>query len=156
MVLKLIVLVLLFSSLACGCMSLVYYEGSYHGQVIDAGTLEPIEGAVVLAVWSKAYYGAGGVVHEYYDTRETLTDRRGEFTIKGMGPRAMTRLEKMNMVVFKAGYADIGVSWETLKKSDYYKDRVKWEGSKAVIMLDRWTLEQRRKRLMRSYRRNFQ
>ncbi len=119
-VLKLIVLVLLFSSLACGCMSLVYYEGSYHGQVIDAGTLEPIEGAVVLAVWSKAYYGAGGVVHEYYDTRETLTDRRGEFTIKGMGLRAMTRLEKMNMVVFKAGYEDLGASWESLKKSNYY------------------------------------
>ena len=45
------VLLLIFS----GCVSLVYYEGSYHGKVIDAETLQPIEGAVVLGVWSKGY-----------------------------------------------------------------------------------------------------
>ncbi len=106
------VLLLLFS----GCVSLVYYEGDYHGKVIDAETLQPIEGAVVLGVWSKGYHGAGGIAHEYYDARETVTDKNGEFTIKGMGPRAVTHLEKMDIVIFKVGYEEVGhTSWESLK-----------------------------------------
>ena len=127
-------LLLLFS----GCVSLVYYEGDYHGKVIDAKTLKPIEGAVVLGVWSKGYHGAGGVAYEYYDARETVTDKNGEFTIKGMGPRAVTHLKKMNIVIFKAGYEEVGLtSWESLKTAIYYRDRVKWEGNKAIIPLDK-------------------
>ena len=84
--------------------------------------------------------------HEYYDSFETVTDEQGEFTIKGMGVRAMTHLEKMDMVIFKAGYGDVGASWESLKKSKLYRDRIKWEGDKAIIPLDKWTLEQRQKR----------
>ena len=53
------VLLVLFS----GCVSLVYYEGNYHGKVIDAETLQPIEGAVVLGVWSKSYPGTPEVSH---------------------------------------------------------------------------------------------
>ena len=137
------VLLLIFS----GCVSLVYYEGSYRGKVIDAETLQPIEGAVVLGVWWKAYHGAGGVVHEYYDARETVTNKNGEFTLLGMGPRAVTHLEKMDIVIFKVGYEEVGLtSWESLKDAIYYRDRVKWEGNKAIIPLDRLSLEQRRKR----------
>ena len=133
--------------LFCGCVSLVYYEGDYHGKVIDAETLQPIEGAVVLGVWSKGYHGAGGIAHEYYDARETVTDKNGEFTIKGMGPRAVTHLKKMNIVIFKVGYEEVGLtSWESLKEAIYYRDRVKWEGNKAIIPLDKLSLEQRRKR----------
>ena len=142
--LLLMVLVVQFFS---GCVSLVYYEGDYHGKVIDAETLKPIEGAVVLGVWSKGYHGAGGVAHEYYDTRETVTDKNGEFTINGMGPRAVTHLKKMNIVIFKVGYEEVGhTSWESLKTAIYYRDRVKWEGKKAIIPLDKLSLEQRRKR----------
>ncbi len=136
-------LLLLFS----GCVSLVYYEGDYHGKVIDAETLQPIEGAVVLGVWSKGYHGAGGIAHEYYDARETVTGENGEFTIKGMGPRAVTHLKKMSIVIFKVGYEDVGLtSWDSLKTAIYYRDRVKWEGNKAIIPLDKLSLEQRRKR----------
>ncbi|MBC2712018.1 MAG: hypothetical protein HGJ94_13850 [Desulfosarcina sp.] len=141
------VLLLSLLQLLCGCMSIMYYEGSYHGKVIDSQTLKPIEEAVVLGVWSKGYPGAGGVAHEYYDAHETVTDKNGEFTIKGMGPRAMTYLEKMDIVIFKAGYEDVGLtSWESLKIAIYYRNRVKWEGSKAIIPLDKWSMDQRRKR----------
>ena len=44
-----------------GCVSLVYYEGDYHGKVIDAETLQPIEGAVVMGVWSKGIMAPGGI-----------------------------------------------------------------------------------------------
>ena len=122
------VLLLLFS----GCVSLVYYEGDYHGKVIDAETLQPIEGAVVMAVWSKMYGTAGGPVYDYYDARETLTDENGEFTIKGMGPRAVTHLQKMKIVIFKAGYEDFDRSgWEEMKSDE----QTLWEGEKAIIPL---------------------
>lgn len=133
--------------LICGCMNIVYYENNYNGKVVDSKTLEPIEGAVVLGVWSKGYPGAGGVAHEYYDARETVTNSNGEFAIKGMGLRVITYLEKMDIVIFKAGYEEVGLtSWDSLKTAIYYRDRVKWEGDKAIIPLDKWTLEQRRRR----------
>lgn len=141
-------LLVIFLLTVSGCTHIVYYEGSYHGRVIDAQTREPIEGVVVLGVWSKAYMTTGGDVHEYYDARETLTDANGEFTIKGMAPRVMTHLEKMDIVIFKVGYEDVGLtSWDSLRSAIYYRDRVKWEGNKAIIPLDKWTLEQRKKRM---------
>lgn len=133
--------------LICGCFSTVYYEGNYNGKVVDYRTLEPIEGAVVLGVWSKGHPGAGGVAHEYYDARETVTDSNGEFTIEGMGLRVMTYLEKMRVLIFKAGYEDVVGSWDSLKTANYYRDRVKWEVNKAIIPLDKWSMEQRRRRL---------
>ncbi len=142
--LLMIVLVQLFS----GCVSLAYYEGDYHGKVIDAETLQPIEGAVVLGVWSKGYHGAGGIAHEYYDARETVTDENGEFTIKGMGPRAMTHLKKMNIVIFKVGYEEVGLQvgiFEEMQST--IGTHVKWEGNKAILPLEKLSLEQRRKRL---------
>jgi hypothetical protein len=143
----LIILSLLFQFIS-GCVSLVYYEGDYHGKVIDADTLQPIEGAVVLGVWWLEYGTVGGPVHEYYDAHETLTDRDGEFSIKGMGPRAVTHLGKMDIVIFKAGYEDIGLTtWDSLKTTNYYRDRIKWEGDKATILLKKLSLEERRNRL---------
>lgn len=136
--------------LSCG-LKVIYYDGAYHGKVIDSKTREPIEGAVILGVWYKEYGTAGGPVSEYYDAHETVTDKNGEFTIKGMGPRLMTHLEKMDIVIFKAGYQDVSASWWALKSIDmYWRDRVKWEGRKAIFPLEKWTVEQRRRRLSAS------
>ncbi len=46
----------------------------------------------MLGQWDKAYPSPAGDIHSYYDARETLTDKKGEFTIKGMGLRVMTYL----------------------------------------------------------------
>lgn len=136
-------LIVLTACALCGCVSLVYYDGTYHGRVIDAQTREPIEGAVVLGVWSKGYMGAGGIAHEYYDARETVTDAQGEFSIEGMGPRVMTHLQKMDVVIFKAGYEHVGrVNWYALKE----RDHIKWENGKAIVPLKRWSKEQRQRR----------
>ena len=119
------------------------FTGDYHGKVIDAETLQPIEGAVAIGVWSLEYGTVGGPVHEHYDARETLTDQNGEFSIKGMGPRAVTHLRKMKIVIFKAGYEHLDKSsWEELQKDKH----IKWENGKAIIPLSKLSLEQRRKR----------
>ncbi len=58
---------------------IIYYEDAFKGKVIDAETLEPIEGAVVVAIYSvKAFEDI-----DIADVQETLTDNNGEFTIPG-------------------------------------------------------------------------
>ena len=139
--LLMIVLLQLFG----GCVSLAYYEGDYHGKVIDAETLQPIEGAVVLGVWTLEYGTAGGPVNEYYDARETVTDKNGEFMIKGMRPRAMTHLQKMDIVILKVGYGHLDRStWEELKTDE----RIRWEGEKIIIPLKKLQEGQSRRRFI--------
>jgi len=57
---------------------------TYSGRVIDADTLEPIEGAVVVAVWNKRWPGIGtGADTRFKMAKEVLTDANGEWSIKG-------------------------------------------------------------------------
>ena len=111
---KLLSILILISLTGCfGYYSLVRYDRSYKGKVIDADTGEPIEAAVVLGVWNKEYPTPGGGVSEFYDARETVTDKNGEFSISGMGLRVMSNLEPMDVVIFKAGYEHLGyMQWE--------------------------------------------
>jgi len=65
---------------------------TFSGRVIDADTLEPIEGAVVVAVWHKNWPGIGtGADTKFKMAREVLTDTNGEWSIKGPKGRQMTR-----------------------------------------------------------------
>src|SRR2546428_7253023 len=53
------------------------------GQVVDAETKDPIQGAVVFGVWTKV---AGSVLyhHELVGARETETDREGDGLVFGL------------------------------------------------------------------------
>jgi len=53
------------------------------GKIIDADTLEPIEGAVVWAIWDKCRPSLGGHVCDEYKAKEVLTDANGEWHITG-------------------------------------------------------------------------
>ncbi len=56
---------------------------TYHGKVIDADTLEPIEGAVVYAIWIKCRPGIGSRSCGTGPVKEVLTDAEGEWRITG-------------------------------------------------------------------------
>ena len=56
---------------------------TYHGKVIDADTLEPIEGAVVYAIWIKCRPGIGSRSCGIGPVKEVLTDAEGEWRITG-------------------------------------------------------------------------
>ena len=65
---------------------LVNYEytiaaGPWRGKVIDAETKEPIEGAVVLAVWHRNYRTPAGDNAYFYEAKEVLTNKEGRFEI---------------------------------------------------------------------------
>jgi len=142
--------VFLLTFITTGCFSYVArYDGTYRGKVIDADTGEPIEGVVVLGVWNKGFSTPGGIVHEFYDARETVTDKNGEFEISGMGLRIISNLEPVDVLIFKAGYEHIGyMQWESLKEDILLRKKIKWEGNKPIIPLKKLTMEERKKRLI--------
>ena len=122
------------------------YEGTYHGQVVEAETGVPIAGAVVLGVWDRESLTVAGGVDRFYKAREVLTDANGDFTLPGMGPLIMSNIVPANIVIFKAGYEYLGpYYWETLTIDEIVRKRVRWEGEKAIISLKKLTLEERKK-----------
>lgn len=56
-------------------------DGPWRAQIVDAETKQPLEGVVVLAVWTKHVRSLGGPSSEYHDSQEVLTDKDGRFTI---------------------------------------------------------------------------
>lgn len=91
----------------------------FRGKVIDADTEEPIEGAVVVAIWTREVirlYWVGivkyprwlGAEEEIFkEARETVTDKNGEFSIKPYHHYSLRPLSKLwlRWVIFKPGYA---------------------------------------------------
>ena len=72
-----ILLFLLVSQSACAV------DRAFQGKVIDADTLKPIEGAVVVAIWRKSRAGIAGADTRFKDAKEILTDKNGEWSITG-------------------------------------------------------------------------
>jgi len=61
---------------------LMYTGGPYRGQLLDAETRQPLEGAVVLFYWERDVYGgAGGPVAFFLEAKEVLTDKEGRFYV---------------------------------------------------------------------------
>jgi hypothetical protein len=142
---KLFLLTAIFLA-STGCVSYGRVDGSYEGKVIDAQTGQPIEGVVVFGVWYKAHPGAGGASHTYYDSREVLTDKYGEFSIQGLGMLLLSNIEEIDITIFKAGYKQIPpTTWSGL--SDY-ENEVSWQGKKPTIRLKKLSIEDRRKRII--------
>ncbi len=72
---------LLLLATGCGVFYPFHAGGPYKGRVIDAETKQPLEGAVVLAVWDKEYPSVGGPVPYFLDSEEVLTDLNGRFVV---------------------------------------------------------------------------
>jgi len=153
--------------------SFVRYDGTYKGEVIDADTREPIEGVVVLGVWDREQPTPAGAVHKFYDTKETVTNKNGDFEIPGVGLVLwlwpLPGIAPMDVLIFKAGYEHIGMgTWSGLKGHGFkgYEEsydpvkkvkirrevydpirEVKFEDGKAIIPLKKLTMEERRKNI---------
>lgn len=96
-----------------GCATTHEY-GPYMGKVVDKESGEPIEGAVVFAMFYTIFgFSPGGAVSHYADAMEVLTDNKGEFSLPTH--RIFTfRIgdlwdDKIHAIIFKPGYgADPG------------------------------------------------
>jgi hypothetical protein len=87
---------------------LLYHKPDFNGRVIDAGTKEPIHGAVVVAAYYKTTLG---VPHRYSDIiyfQEALTDKDGYFHI----PSYTTLIQPLSwsnivaFIIYKPGYGN--------------------------------------------------
>jgi hypothetical protein len=58
-------------------------EHIYQGKVIDAETLKPVEGVLVMALWTKDRFISMFASCKVKNAMETLTDKNGEWTITG-------------------------------------------------------------------------
>jgi hypothetical protein len=118
-------------------------DGPYEGRILEADTGKPIEGAVVLAVWYKERPTVAGAMSTYYDARETVTDKNGNFSVPGMGLEILSSVAVPSILVFKAGYEYMGLwAWQAFKNAA----KVRWEGEKAVIPIRKLTMEERMKK----------
>lgn len=123
-------------------------DGPYEGKVIDADTGQPIEGVVVLGTWSTETITPGGGTHEFYDAQETVTDKNGEFKIKGLDLKVLSNVAPMDIFIFKSGYTYERGSWTSLKE---FAKEIKWEGNKAIIPLKKLTIGDRKRRMSIPY-----
>jgi hypothetical protein len=111
---------------------------TFKGKVIDADTKEPIEGAVVVAVWKTERTTPTATHVDLKDVKECLTDKNGEWSISGPKGRADELLPGLSLfipytkepqfTIFKPGYC----SWPLGFYIGACKVRIKPEGNKRI------------------------
>jgi hypothetical protein len=90
----------------------IYYsDGPWRGMVIDAETKQPIEGAVVVAVWRKVYPHIIVGHSHILDAKEVLTDNTGKFLMpkfRKFNFIPLASIEGPTFEIFKPGYTTFG------------------------------------------------
>jgi hypothetical protein len=85
--------------------------GPWKGKILDVETKEPLEGAVVLAVWERVYRTPAGANSYFYEAKETVTDKAGEFEIPSYTPinllPLITYMRGPDFTIFKPGYGSL-------------------------------------------------
>ena len=83
------------------------WGADYHGQVVDAETGKPIEGAVIVVEWHKKPRVAIGGINYFHNAREALTDADGTFVLDsspGIDWNPFTYVQEPYIVAFYPGY----------------------------------------------------
>ena len=93
---------------------LTYSAKEIRGQIVDAETNQPIEGAIVVAQWVLFHIGPGGHKSRLH-IHETVTGKNGHYVIPEWGPKVrppMTELHNRDpeILIFKSGYEPMAVS----------------------------------------------
>ena len=106
---------------------------TYRGKAIDADTKEPIEGAVVVVYWHKAWQTISGEGTKLKEVKEILTDKNGEWSV--VGPKGqehdphpylsffllLSYTREPQFIIFKPGYC----SWPKGFFIEACKERIK-------------------------------
>jgi hypothetical protein len=108
-------------------------DKTFRGKVIDFETKEPIEGAVVVAIWYEARATVAGTDTRLKNVKEVLTDMSGEWSIVGPECRRYDPLPGLSFltgiyftkepefIIFKPGYC----SWPAGFGINACKERIK-------------------------------
>jgi hypothetical protein len=115
---KIKMIILVFS---CAILSGCGHYRSITGTVIDAETLKPIEGAVVMVEWTKQV-GFGEYHTESVKVIEAVTDKNGRVSLEGI---FNPLVDPPDVAVYKPGY----VTWSsrTIFPSNKNREDFRWE-----------------------------
>ena len=95
-------------STSCFAWWFIYHKPSYMGKVIDSETKEPIEGAVVVAMYYKypIISGPGGGSASIMHIKEALTDKNGKFRIPSYTTviQPLSTEDQTEFIIYKPGY----------------------------------------------------
>lgn len=116
--------------LAYGCN----FYGGIKGTVVDNASGKPIEGAVVVAQWTKEH-GMGDVTHTLHKITETLTDKEGNFSLTGT---IGFLLQPPEMIVYKDGYIPWRNDMGYPGGRDIYRKNKEWNNHQTYG-LDKFT-----------------
>jgi hypothetical protein len=110
---------------------LLYHKPAFKGKIIDAETKQPVEGAVVVAVYNKTVYGPVGSSAIEFDAKETLTGKDGIFRI----PSYTTLISPISsesfvtFIIYKPtyGYAFVGgpvhATLPPVEKEEFFSEK---------------------------------
>lgn len=133
----LFMLVTIALTIRCAASWLIYHKPEFKGKVIDAETKEPIEGAVVVAMYYKSpiISGPGGGSASIIHIKETLTDEKGEFYIPSyttiIQPNSVE--EFAAFIIYKPGYVNYPSRFPAYGSfPDYRASPLKYMSSPAV------------------------
>lgn len=110
---------------ATGCF--VYHKPEFHGQILEFDTKQPIEEAVVVAVYNKRTMGLGaGAFTSIINVKETLTDKAGSFHIPSYTSliNPFSWASDTTFIIYKPGYAslEMGLEDDFTGKVDKHRD----------------------------------
>ena len=123
-------LLVAFFLMAYGCN----FYGGIKGTVLDNATGKPIEGAVVVAQWTKEH-GWGEMTHTLYKITETMSDQNGKFFVKGT---IGFLLQPPEMIIYKDGYIPWRNDMSYPGGQDKYLKNNEWNNSRTYRM-DKFT-----------------
>ena len=132
---------------------LTYSAKEIRGQIVEAETGRPIEGAVVVAQWILSHVGSGHYGRRLH-IHETITDKNGYYVIPAWGPKPRPPLTDLiyrdpQILIFKSGYEPEG-----LENSKLQSDSVRvseWDERIVKLTRTRRSLEDQAFRLSSFY-----
>ena len=107
----LVISLLTLCSATCEASWLLYHKPEFKGRVVDIDTKQPIEGAVVVAIYYKSTLNPpAGSYSNVIHVKETLTDKDGRFRF----PSYTTFIHPLSysgnceFLIYKPGYGNLG------------------------------------------------
>ena len=126
---------------------LFYHKPAFEGQILDAETKQPIEGAVVAALYHKWTIGLGaGSTRPLIHVKETLTDKDGKFRIPSYTTliQPFSGSDDVDFIIYKPGFFSVGSNntfyYEGLFSGKYQTSLNKtlpWRADKSINIIVR-------------------